>query len=38
MPYRALLVGALMAVVINTVFPYGLLVMEPSIGPAISSP
>ena len=27
MPYRALLVGALMAVVINTVFPYGLLVM-----------
>ncbi|MXY82561.1 MAG: hypothetical protein F4Y91_10970, partial [Gemmatimonadetes bacterium] len=26
-PYRALLVGALMAVVINTVFPYGLLVM-----------
>lgn len=27
MPYRAVLVGALMAVVINTVFPYGLLVM-----------
>ena len=26
-PYRALLVGALLAVVINTVFPYGLLVM-----------